>query len=88
MINFRVTLVDDSEHIVRVLPIDIRLTEREFGKTITEIDRNPSMDETTYMIFSAMKRSGQTSAQTLDGFYEVFADADRMPDPKGTKRGA
>lgn len=88
MINFRVTFVDDSEHDVRVLPIDLRLTERKFNKTVTEIDRNPSIDETTFMIFSAMKRAGQTSAENLDDFYQVFADADRLASPKATKPGA
>jgi hypothetical protein len=88
MITFRVTLVDDSEHIVRVLPIDLRLAEREFGKTAAEIDKNPSIDETAFLLWNAMKRNGMTNAQTLDAFFEVFADVDRVAVPKSTKREA
>lgn len=88
MINFRVTMTDDSVHEVRVLPIDLRLCEKKFGKSITEIDKNPSMDETGFMIFSAMKRAGLTTAQNVDEFFEVWADADKMPAPKSTTQEA
>lgn len=90
MIHYKVELVDGSTHEVRVLPIDVRLAEREFGKTISEIDRNPSMDEIAFLVFSAMRRTGQTTATTLDGFFEQFADVDKIEgrQARPTKRGA
>lgn len=87
MINFRVTLTDNSVHEVRVLPIDIRLAEKKFGKSVSEMDKSPSMDETGFLIFNAMKREGRTTAENLDAFFEVWADADRIAAPKVTTPG-
>lgn len=89
MIRYTVELVDGTRHDVRVLPIDVRLAEREFGKTIATIDKDPSIDEVAFMVWSAMRREGTTTATSLDAFFDVFADVDQVASkPRPTKRPA